>query len=53
MVDEFTAICTRSSQMAARGGVRIAKKSLNAKLWQENFTPKHSTRFLIGSLTML
>jgi len=45
MVDEFTAICTRFGQMAARERAQIAEKSLHAKLCRENFTPEQSTHF--------
>jgi len=42
MVDEFTAICRRFGQMAARGVCR------SLKLWQQDFTPEQSS-----DLTML
>jgi len=58
MVDEFTAILFTGNASPSKpkiddhlhvlwssGCVQVAEKSLNAKLWQENFTPEQSTRF--------
>ena len=45
MIDEFTLFARALVKWLPGARVQIDEISLNAKLWQENFTPEQSSRF--------